>query len=616
MVILQVNSPPHDRHQRPFNQYRYVFIPREDLESLGYRTFKLLYWLFRQEVPVPIRENFNLKRLSIPLLQQATSKQERQEEAQLIEKCLKEKDSQGQPFLLSILAALINGQRVLINKVTKTLAPEVYYLKSLLLLLPAICRSEIAVAVGNIDEQECDWAQLLIKIINPETVRPPENCLWLNRREKKIIGFEGQKWAQDKYVKKIGNLITNGSNKLPEILEELEGITDISVSLKSLNEPDQIFGGSDSGTPTSIRLGIWGAQGAGKTVYLTMLHNCIESDTNLTITADEAARDKINYNSAKLKGDKVFCEPTPSSLKQIEIFTYTLTQESSLTRSTFELNFIDAPGEFYEEIGNLDDEGKEKVSRRASVIGKDDNHSMDIIDYLVDCDGIIFLLDPKLPKWGKRSHTIFIPKLFRSLQARAEERNSHQLNRGKLWQYMAFCVTKIDDNDELWERREKPEDLVKEVLGEAFNSLANYCYFDPDNIEYSEQNRCQFFAVSSIGRYFKNGKWHKAVREPDESQNNLTSSTYNNIYKSGYKPKSKKEDPSTSSEADLGSNDKGENEGVDDGGWEIDDIEDIPDETSKKAPTKQPTIMQEEEPQPYQVTAPIEWLIKSIQANK
>ena len=135
----------------------------------------------------------------------------------------------------------------------------------------------------------------------------------------------------------------------------------------------------------NIRLGLWGTIGSGKTTYLAMLLHCLEKEKNhkWIVTPDEQFRYRVRENITQIIDKKRFPLPTSTQLEKIQIFSYNLMPRNLIEprNSNIILRFIDAPGEFYE---NLNIEVK--------VIDQE-NEYCDIVDYLMSCDGIIFFTE-------------------------------------------------------------------------------------------------------------------------------------------------------------------------------------------------------------------------------
>ena len=61
--------------------------------------------------------------------------------------------------------------------------------------------------------------------------------------------------------------------------------------------------------PKDIRIGIWGANGAGKTTFLTKLYQVL-IDNRWSVQTDENAKDFIKRNLAKI-AERTFPDRTP-----------------------------------------------------------------------------------------------------------------------------------------------------------------------------------------------------------------------------------------------------------------------------------------------------------------
>lgn len=161
----------------------------------------------------------NLDYLQIPL--DELSQKELQKEVETIQNCLKETDSQGRPWLLSALAAILNNQRVIIDYVQDNINPS-NYLESILLLLPAKFRGNVAVAMGYLDDTQCGWAQLIIKF-NGTPNKLSDNLIWLDRRNKNIEGIN-QNTVENALVNDILYPILKTPDRIAKLLETLDKI--------------------------------------------------------------------------------------------------------------------------------------------------------------------------------------------------------------------------------------------------------------------------------------------------------------------------------------------------------------------------------------------------------
>ncbi|MCC5613756.1 hypothetical protein LC605_01405 [Nostoc sp. CHAB 5836] len=242
LVLVQASSSINENgHQvnsgdRDFIQHRYVFIPINSLAVLQSRTYKLLYWILNQIIPIQYEFNANLAPLQIPLLEEQVSTEFREKEVTKIQQYLSDRNTKI-PWLLEAEDALINGQRLLLT-LDDTIKPE-DFLEIILLLLPAVCRSQVSVAVGTLDEQQCNWAQVLIKFNNSLQSRLPDDLIWLNRATKKNEGWFNQNQFKSHYISLI-NSIVDIPVKVSQLLEQLGAINHNRITLQNLTDPQVI----------------------------------------------------------------------------------------------------------------------------------------------------------------------------------------------------------------------------------------------------------------------------------------------------------------------------------------------------------------------------------------
>ena len=199
-----------------------------------------------------------------------------------------------------------------------------------------------------------------------------------------------------------------------------------------------IFQNNNNQALTTIRIGIWGSVGAGKTIYLTQLFQCLENSNDWSIAAaDDPAKEFIQQNKDILDNEQKpgsLPRETDPGINELEIFRYTITSKSRrFGKATIVLEFIDASGEFYENpYSDVQVSNEEKTYRG-------------IIEYLMSCHGIIFLLDP-LRSLNKKQNPTY-RQLLSNLLIEFRNRSRSRINQPvtPLEQYMAFCVTKVDE---------------------------------------------------------------------------------------------------------------------------------------------------------------------------
>ncbi len=223
---------------RGFNQHRYVFIPVTSMSALQGRAFKLFLWMFKQPIPLLTEFNANLEPLSIPVLEDTISAETREREVEKIQQCWQNRDQEN-PLILSALAVIINGKRLLFTNEQTDITPQ-NWIESILVLLPASIRPQVSVAFGTLEEQQCTWAQLVVKINQHSSRSLPENMIWLNRANQTFQGQADENTFENSYVDYIRDHITTAPETLKQLIQQLDQIADKDLTLESLAEPKVI----------------------------------------------------------------------------------------------------------------------------------------------------------------------------------------------------------------------------------------------------------------------------------------------------------------------------------------------------------------------------------------
>jgi hypothetical protein len=289
----------------------------------------------------------------------------------------------------------------------------------------------------------------------------------------------------------------------------------------------------------------------------------------------------------------------PGAIQSFDIFTYKFTYKNSQFGSIpITLEFIDASGEFFEDPD------------RELTISHGEGAYNNVIDYLMSCHGVIFLLDyerskPQTTKNNLRKpYFDLLSNLFSKFQLRFCDLN--QATDGYIQQYMAFCVTKADE-DELWKKKDSMS-LVKETMGEKMwrYLINNYSLVNTDldaakREQPRKDNRCNFYSTSAFGRY-KNSedKYVKVLKTPSVSPPNISTPEQNTSNDWDWEEVINNNTPPNDPPSPKG--------GLDDIG------EETPKEINIKA---RPTVIVEQgKPcNPYNILEPVEWLIRSIIQN-
>jgi hypothetical protein len=241
LVLIKAETAVDDRGNpvicegSDFVQHRYIFIPVTSISALQGRAFKLLLWMFKQPIPLLTGFNANLEPLSIPILEEAISTETREREVEKIQQCWQNANEQ-KPLVLSTLAAIINGKRLLFTNEPTGIPPQ-NWMESILLLLPASIRPQISVAVGTLDEQQCPWATLVVKTNQHYSRSLPENMIWLNRANQTFQGQTDENTFNNSYVDYIRDHIATAPETLKQLLEQLDTIADNDITLESLADP-------------------------------------------------------------------------------------------------------------------------------------------------------------------------------------------------------------------------------------------------------------------------------------------------------------------------------------------------------------------------------------------
>lgn len=295
--------------------------------------------------------------------------------------------------------------------------------------------------------------------------------------------------------------------------------------------------------PNNIRLGIWGLPGSGKSNFLTMLLNSIlewnediEGEKLYSIRfKNKQSRLFLRNNFRTIFGKSTLIGRTDTT-QELKIMTYIL-EINNEEKQQLTLEFLDAPGGFYQNFYKSDDGNSESNNSKDSISevlisdedkteNSDNNKYSNIIEYLSQCHGIFILLDPDiiaLNREEKYQYQESLRDMFFEFQAEFDKQKQEQDKYTfRIPQYLAFCVTKID-RESFWHIKDDAKNLTKKILGEnILNFLQSYCFLDEKNNNDLKKNRCKFFSVSAIGRYYKkdeegNESWREAVATSSEN---------------------------------------------------------------------------------------------------
>ncbi|MGB7441825.1 MAG: hypothetical protein WA919_12210 [Coleofasciculaceae cyanobacterium] len=364
-----------------------------------------------------------------------------------------------------------------------------------------------------------------------------------------------------------------------------------------------------------IRLAIWGTSGAGKTTYLTRLYEVL-INKEWGVETDKKAQEFIDKNLRKINKGEFPDRTSTQDNDSLELYCYKLIEPDSKQKTQIELNFIDAPGEFYERIKD----------KKVTVCDKQNHLEIELIDYLLSCHGIVFLLDPLRTQEDGDSYYILLGELFREMQSR---QSIYCPGKQKLEQYVAFAITKIDRKN-VWEKYKYHEAIYAfiDLLGPSANLQWLKNFFQLDRTKLSKQinkkefqsasryHRCQFFTISSIGMYKDSERnWHSGVSTPKNQENNPSTSQTGSVDESPSKLDKKMEiflhgGTKINAQSAVSNASTSQNpEELPLGGfitppnspfWELEDYSNVE------------KIIIDKKLQPIAVDKPIEWLIKGI----
>jgi energy-coupling factor transporter ATP-binding protein EcfA2 len=225
-------------------------------------------------------------------------------------------------------------------------------------------------------------------------------------------------------------------------------------------------GQSPNGRSPTRRIGLWGPSGSGKTAFLAAINIAIkqsqESQWLISGMNDESTRFLIE-GTEMLETDRVFPDATEKTQRLSALMIRDEWQSGGLFRrrlsgrEDFHLDLIDPPGgmqdarptvpegdqkpddDYFEDSGEfeddpLDDEGQ--VS--------EDQDPEELVNSLAACDGFLYLFDPITERAKGNARSNFQGTLLRITEKVVQSRE-RRMAGGKLPQYIAVCVTKLDD---------------------------------------------------------------------------------------------------------------------------------------------------------------------------
>lgn len=233
------NGTPAVSGCRNFDTSRYLFLPMsEAIEKASAQSFQLLDWMYQEPITLYTQPDYQLAPLRTFPLDSTISAivpkaSDNEEPSALLWRSLQIQASNGEPLLLQALSAILSGKRLLLGfgKSDRDLS------KSLLLLLPAVCRLQVAIAMGTVEESVCHWAQLIIKLGSPSRYgKQPDDLLKVNTDTKQFSGQWNPTNHSCEYIESLKTIL-----QTPEqcvlLLQQLDAAKDMKLSLASLKQP-------------------------------------------------------------------------------------------------------------------------------------------------------------------------------------------------------------------------------------------------------------------------------------------------------------------------------------------------------------------------------------------
>ncbi len=224
------------------------------------------------------------------------------------------------------------------------------------------------------------------------------------------------------------------------------------------------------GPPRSepARIGLWGPTASGKTTFLAALQIAITRQSSgsdwLFSGADPASSDFLIRNISRLVDSRGFPDGTYSTTELAWRFVRPdparrswrqslrrvlrrVGQRDDMRQTVFEISMMDADGALFKNSPqqaaaevNFDEEEEGYGAFDPPEVPADDMEKL--LKYLALCDGLVYLFDP-LREREHRDAYEFFARTLEQLARRSFDNG--RMQDGKLPQYLAVCINKIDD---------------------------------------------------------------------------------------------------------------------------------------------------------------------------
>lgn len=248
-----------------------------------------------------------------------------------------------------------------------------------------------------------------------------------------------------------------------------------------------------------VRIGIWGATGSGKTMFLVVLR-----DAGL----------KKQWKIVPDPASHQFTMESTDALKRGQFQTGTVEESKYSFSMGYDVETTVEEGMIFKKkrIVKRHQAFKLVVHDYPGVAFQNSSETFDKIgDFLASCDGILYLFDPTLEQTAEGNGFYFDGPLLRMEQATPDEKRQS----GRLPTWIAVCVTKYDEIEILEKLKNSghivrhggplPGAPVVSPPSSAFRLLASESI--PDQLDtHFLPGRIAYFGTSAIGFYSKDGQ--------------------------------------------------------------------------------------------------------------
>lgn len=220
--------------QRGFDIARYVTVSSSSVkQTISAQTFRLLDWISKESVQLQDTADYNLAMPQVPVLDQPLNESELDDALNMVYRSAQMATDKDTPLLLLALELLLSGKRLLFAFERDALD----FWKSLLLLLPAACRTELAIAMGTVDEAVCNWAHIIVKDGESSSYNRPHNLLKVNLTARSIEGEADERSFRSPYIELLRPLLGNLDN-VKALMQVLDAVNSSDLSLSQVAKAD------------------------------------------------------------------------------------------------------------------------------------------------------------------------------------------------------------------------------------------------------------------------------------------------------------------------------------------------------------------------------------------